>query len=83
MEPASRTRLAETCGTREESPSSNLDRGKQGKAIRADCMKPEVAAEARDEEMTRRPPPAKRHGERVRKCPGQSSAEEGSKTHRS
>ena len=32
----SRTRLAETCGARDESPSSNLGRVKQGEAIRAD-----------------------------------------------
>ena len=29
----SRTRLAETCGARDESPSSNLGRVKQGEAI--------------------------------------------------
>ena len=32
------TRLADTCGTRDESPSSNLGSGKQGEAIRADVM---------------------------------------------
>ena len=37
-----RTRLAETCGTRDESSSSNFDRGKQGEAIRASVMKPQV-----------------------------------------
>ena len=42
MEHDCRTRLAETCGTRDESPSSNLGRGKQGEAIRADVMKPQV-----------------------------------------
>ena len=31
-----RARLAEPCGTRDESPSSNLGRGKQEHAIRAD-----------------------------------------------
>ena len=29
---SSRARLAETCGTRDESPSSNLGRGKQGES---------------------------------------------------
>ena len=38
----SRTRLAETCGARDESPSPNLGRVKQGEAIRADVMKPKV-----------------------------------------
>ena len=38
MEHGCRTRLAEICGTRDESPSSNLGRGKQGDAIRADIM---------------------------------------------
>ena len=38
----SRTRLAETCGARDESPSSILGRVKQGEAIRADVMKPRV-----------------------------------------
>ena len=42
MEHDSRTRLAETCGTRDESASSNLGREKQGEAIRADVMKPQV-----------------------------------------
>ena len=41
-EHASRTRLAETCGARDVSPSSNLGRVKQGEAIRADVMKPKV-----------------------------------------
>ena len=35
-----RGRLAETCGTRDESPSSNLGRGKQVEAIRVDDMDP-------------------------------------------
>ena len=30
-----------TCGTRDERPSSNLGRGKQGKAIRVDCTDPQ------------------------------------------
>ena len=42
MEHDCRTRLAETCGTRDKSPSSNLGRGKQGDAIRADIMSPQV-----------------------------------------
>ena len=37
-----RTRLADTCGARDECPSSNLGRVKQGEAIRADVMKPRV-----------------------------------------
>ena len=37
-----RTRLAETYGARDESPSSNLGRLKQGEAIRADVMKPRI-----------------------------------------
>ena len=44
--------LEETCGTRDESPSSNLGRGKQGEAILADVMRPQVAAVARDEEWS-------------------------------
>ena len=36
------TRLAETCGARDESPSSNLCRVKQEEASRADVMKPNV-----------------------------------------
>ena len=42
MEHDCRTRLAETCGTRDESPRSNLGRGKQGEAIRADIISPQV-----------------------------------------
>ena len=42
VESGGRTRLAETCGTRDESSSSNLDRGKQEEAIRADVMKSQV-----------------------------------------
>ena len=42
MEHDCRSRLAETCGTRDESPSSNLGRGKQGEAIRADITSPQV-----------------------------------------
>ena len=42
MEHDCRTRLAETCGTRDEGPNSNLGRGKQGDAIRADIMSPQV-----------------------------------------
>ena len=38
----SRTRLAETCGARDESPSSNLGRVKKGEASRADVMRPKV-----------------------------------------
>ena len=38
----SRTRLAETCRTRDESPSSNLGRVQQEATIRADVMKPTV-----------------------------------------
>ena len=38
----SRTRLAETCGARDESPSSDLGRVKQVQAIRADCMNSQV-----------------------------------------
>ena len=38
----SRTRLAEICGARDECPSSNLGRVKQGQAIRADCMNSHV-----------------------------------------
>ena len=37
----SRARLAETRGPRDESPSSNLGRGKQGQAIRVDCTNPQ------------------------------------------
>ena len=40
MEHDSRTRLEETGGARDESPSSNLGRVKQEEAIRADVMKP-------------------------------------------
>ena len=36
-----RARLAETCGTCDESPSSNLGRGKPGQAIRSDCTHPQ------------------------------------------
>ena len=43
-----RTRLAETCGARDDSPSSNLGRVKQGEAIRADVMKPRVSGRWRD-----------------------------------
>ena len=42
MEQDCRSRLAETCGTRDESPSSNLGRGKQEDAIRSDIMSPQV-----------------------------------------
>ena len=42
MEHDCRTRLAETCGTRDDSPTSNLGRGKQGDAIRADIMSPQA-----------------------------------------
>ena len=42
MEHDCRTRLAETCGTRDESPSSNLGRGRQGDAIRTDIVSPQV-----------------------------------------
>ena len=38
----SRTRLAETCGASDENPSSKLGRVKQGEAIRADGMHPQV-----------------------------------------
>ena len=36
-----RARLAETCGSRDESPSSNLGRVKQGDAVRVDDMDPQ------------------------------------------
>ena len=38
----SRNRLAETCGARDEVPSSNLGRVKQAEAIRADGTHPQV-----------------------------------------
>ena len=38
----SRTRLAETCGACDESPSSNLGGVKERKAIRGDCMTSQV-----------------------------------------
>ena len=61
MEHGCRTRLVETCGTRHESPSSNLGRGKQGDAIRADIMSPQV-----DDRGTRLMSSShKRHRERV------------------
>ena len=77
------TRLAETCGARDESPSSNLGRVKQGEAIRPDVMKPRVdvrMADFHDLQTTRR---TSAH----MLCPGlwegknRSSGEEGSKTH--
>ena len=36
-----RARLAKTCGTRDESHSSNLGRGQQEQAIRVDCTDPQ------------------------------------------
>ena len=42
VEQDGRTRLAETCGTREERRSSNMGRGKQEEAIRVDGMDPQV-----------------------------------------
>ena len=42
MEHDGQTRLAETCGTRDECPSSNLGLGKQRDAIRADITGPQV-----------------------------------------
>ena len=62
-EHASRTRLAETCGARDVSPSSNLGRVKQGEAIRADVMKPKVGGENGLKSTT-----CRRHAERVRTC---------------
>ena len=47
----SRTRLAETCGAREESPSV-----KQGEAIRADVMKPGVYGSATQNECAHASP---------------------------
>ena len=41
MDHVGRARLAETCGSRDESPSSNLGRVKQGEAIRVDDMDPQ------------------------------------------
>ena len=61
MEHDCRTRLAETGGTRDESPSSSLGRGKQGDAIRADIVSPQVD----DRGPRLMSSPHKRHRERV------------------
>ena len=60
-----RARLAKTCGTRDESPSSNLGRGKQGEAIRADRHNPQINGTHRDV-MARRQ--RTRRAERERIC---------------
>ena len=79
----SRTRLAETCGARDESPSSNLGRAKQGEAIRADVMKPRVSGRWPDVHDLQTPRRMSAH----MLCPGpwegrnRSSGEEESKTH--
>ena len=61
MEHDCRTRLAETCGTRDESPSSNSRRGKQGDTIRAEIMSPQVD----DRGPRLMSSPNKRHREQV------------------
>ena len=38
MEHDCRSRLAETCGTRDESPSSNLGRGKERQSEQTSCV---------------------------------------------
>ena len=58
MDHDSRTRLAETCGTLDESPCSNLVRVKQGEAIRADVMNP----------TSRRQRPAMKNGMKSTTC---------------
>ena len=78
-----RTRLAETCGARDESPSSNLGRVKQGEAIQADVMKPRVDGRWPDVHDLQTPRRMSAH--MPRPCPwegrNRSSGEEGSKTH--
>ena len=53
----SRTRLAETCGARDESPTPNLGRVKQGKQSEQMSLKPTVGGRM-----------ASRRRERVRTC---------------
>ena len=48
MDHDGRARLAETCGARDQSPSSNLGRVIQGNAIRVDDMDPQVEKGSRE-----------------------------------
>ena len=41
-DPVDRARCVESCGARDDSPSWNLGRAKQGDTIRVDCMGPQV-----------------------------------------